>query len=161
MILAFFKYAGKGNLDAMCPVISVNIDNWCKSYEPKKAFVFTEDEMRAIYKLDNTVKTIVMKAWAVCSVAVAGREGEVHDLNFEDLDREIVKGKAQCTLFFYRTKQGIRERVKGLVVGKLEMDILDRYVSCFPMGMRTGRLFRYVIDFCFVHTYTNSNIVHT
>ena len=143
MLCSFFRFAHGCELSTAARVVDVNITNWCKLYEPSKAAVFEENEVEAIYRLESTASVLQQQVVAVFSVANAGRECEIHPIEWKSVKRVKQGTASEWTFKYYRAKKsGVMEEKTARITGELANNIVDTYVECFPMTIRRGRFFR-------------------
>ncbi len=87
---------------------------------------------------------------ATCiAISFAGRSCELHDVCFENVRRLVdAEGKVEYEIRYTRRKNTSArstDETFSLIVGDLEIAIIDNYISLFDLDARCGPFFRYLI----------------
>lgn len=152
VLVKFWEHTGRGNLKAQYPIIETKLAQWDKAYKQTQAKVFTLHDLERLYNMPNSAELLVLKAFAVIAVSCAGRNCELCHATMNQLERIISQRSNEINykFSFQRTKQqGVISESHSLIVGAIEVGILDQYVGCFPIGERSSsekRLFRKLTD---------------
>jgi hypothetical protein len=85
-----------------------------------------------------------MQAYAAVAVSFAGRGCELYQLKFENIKRSTLDNEPIYKVFYKRSKgSGPREAELpyAIVSGRVEVKVLDDYISCFKLEEQHGRFF--------------------
>ena len=95
----------------------------------------------------DTPEILMYKVYVVIALSFAARGCEVKFLGFEEIRRvDNTDGTHQYFITFKRSKAiGPKEVLEALIVGNMELSIIDRYIALFPLELRIGRFFRKLI----------------
>lgn len=152
VLAKFWEHTGRGNLKAQYPIIETKLAQWDKAYKQTQAKVFTLHDLERFYYMPNSAELLVLKAFAVIAVSCAGRNCELCHATMSQLERIISQrsNEVNYRFTFQRTKQqGVISDSHSIIVGAIEVEILDQYVGCFPITERSSpekRLFRKLTD---------------
>jgi site-specific recombinase XerD len=143
---SFFEMTGNGDLCALEPILKTFAKKWEKTSNPTKATPFTKENLQKLYALEDNPETILLKAYAVIAISFAARVGEMANLTFEGIKRQVDDdGEVTFRIGYQRAKRvssGAEDWDYQLVTGHKEVKILSTYVDVFDVASRTGRFFR-------------------
>jgi hypothetical protein len=148
MLKKFFEVTGRGNLDALEPLIQSHLKKWRKQDTKTKAFAFDEEDLRRFYEMENTPDTIVRKFYSVIAKSFAGRGVECVDLQFENLKNIKIEGKDYFIVEYQRAKQSDATEITkisgSIISGDQELEIVNTYNN-IAGNEKHGRIFRKII----------------
>ena len=87
--------SANGNLECNPRIIEDNVGKWEKLQSViKQSRTFTKEELSAYLSLTDTPKTLVRKVYAVISLAMSGRVGEM--CNFASMLAKMLVEECTC-----------------------------------------------------------------
>jgi len=144
MIGKFWEFTQRGDLKKQIPLLESQLGKWEKAYMVKKASTFTENDLIALHRLEETCTTVVWKAFSAIAIAFAARSCEIVALEWKQVSQlhdSVEKSKKMYKIEFKRAKSTTASSTDAdycLISGSLEVNALDRYISCFKPADREG-----------------------
>jgi hypothetical protein len=139
----FFLMCGLGDLKVLAPALFLSCVRWGKLHKTKKACAFLEHELCMFYTSPDTPFSLIRKAYGVLSMSFAARGCEAIELDFADIT--VAPGHSRkFVINFTRSKRQscIIDQDYAVISGKVEVQIIDDYMECFPVEDQRGRFFR-------------------
>jgi hypothetical protein len=156
--LSVFKkwYEITGEYPAEIKQICTRLENchmkdWNKQEVVKKAFALEAEEITRYLELPDDEVTLVRKAWAVISKALAGRHCETHPLLEESVEAQKDPRSGEDTFLVHFDRKKRREakqftRYQGaFVTGAFEVGVLKRYFATRALEQPQKSMWRYLL----------------